>query len=518
MRLSELLKCLDIHFEGNPLKGKPDPEILGVGEHSSEVLPGHLFFARQGTKVSGTQYLAEALKRGAAAILTDQDLQTLSIPSNIPAMKVPSISDAESKIANYFYGFPSKNLTVSGVTGTNGKTTFTYLMESIAKKAGIRTGIIGTINYRIPKTDSDESEFFPSTNTTPNALRLQKILHEMVQRKTQVAVLEVSSHALALGRVDGIEFDGAVFTNLTQDHLDFHRTMDDYFLAKSKLFTELFTDLKAPISGHPSKKFCAPFAAINIDDPYGKILVKKCAVNVLEYSAENPAKIYAKDIQLSSSGTVFNLVIDDQTMPIKSSLVGQHNVYNILSAAAAATAMRISNRAIIDGIEAVRAIPGRLELVTSSKKKQPKFSVFVDYAHTEDALKNVLNALKVFARGRIITVFGCGGDRDRSKRPLMGKSAAHLSDWVILTSDNPRSEDPEKIILDIEIGIRNSDKKNYEIIEDREKAVRQAIAMAEENDIVLLAGKGHETYQIYKDKTIHFDDREIAAEALRKLT
>ena len=504
MKLAQILKEAGPHS----LTGNPDIEITGLTEDSRTVEKGSLFFARAGKKTSGLDFISQALSKGAAAVVAEED----SGPFPVPVVKVPSITEAETKISEVFYDHPSRHLTIVGVTGTNGKTTFTYLLEAIAMEAGWRTAVIGTVNYRMPKDGSYLVETFPAPNTTPNILHLQKVLHQARQRKVDLVAMEVSSHALALGRVAPIEFDGGVFTNLTQDHLDFHGTLDQYFEEKLKLFKKIRPGAKDIRGLAGSKAGCEKFCIINLDDAYGKKIVPFCHAPVMGYAIDSDADFRASDAALEPGGTRFTLQRPGGKAPVRLNLIGRHNVYNALAAIAAADRLLIPFDAVVRGLENIRAIPGRLESIQSGQD----FTVLVDYAHTEDALRNVLESLRQLPRKRILTLFGCGGDRDRSKRPLMGAAAVQLSDHVIVTSDNPRSEDPEKIALDIEVGIHRTGKKNYEVILDREKAIGEILKRAKKGDVVLIAGKGHEDYQIFKDKTIHFDDRETARRFLSK--
>lgn len=470
-----------------------EAEITGLSEDTRSINKGDLFFARKGVKTSGLEFVRQAIEKGAASIVTEEKIEGLGVP----AVQVSSISDAESAMSENFYGSPSGKIKVIGVTGTNGKTTFTYLLEAVAREAGKKAGVVGTINYRLPRPGGADPEILPAPNTTPNILEIQKLLFKMVERNCDWAVMEVSSHALALGRVDALKFHGAVFTNLTQDHLDFHKTMENYFEAKAKLFQKVSPE---------------GFGAVNADDPYGERMAGQCLAPVMPYGIEKKSGVTAKNIRIDASGCRFTLVAEGQGVPVKLRLAGRHNIYNALAAAAAALRMGIPLKTAADGLEKLSAVPGRLESVSCGQD----FTVLVDYAHTEDALKNVLESLRPLAKKKILTLFGCGGDRDRSKRPLMGALAVRMSDHVVITSDNPRSEEPEKIALDIEVGIQRAGLKNYEIILDRGQAIRRILQTAQKDDIVLLAGKGHETYQIFKDKTVHFDDRETAREVLSR--
>ncbi len=501
MKLSQLLERADVPAAALPA----DPEISGISEDSRTVRGSTLFFARKGAKSSGFAHLKDAIQRGATAVIAEENVSDL--PRNIPLIVVPSMSAAQPRIASVFYGHPSKEIAVVGVTGTNGKTTFTYLLESILSVARWKTGVVGTVSYRLPSQNGSGTETLPAPNTTPNALELQKILYSMKERSADAAVMEISSHALALNRVGGIEFDGAVFTNLTQDHLDFHGTMENYFAAKAKLFASVRGAAKTGLkSGRNIPKFCV----INRDDEYGAAMAAACGTPPVTYGIDGPCDYQAANVKLDASGTEFDLRFEGKTLRIRSVLVGKHNVQNILAAFAAARKLGISTDAIQAGLSNLSSVPGRLDSVKCGQD----FTVLVDYAHTEDALKNVLNTLQAIKKRRILTLFGCGGDRDRSKRPAMGACAVTLSDHVVLTSDNPRSEDPEKIALDIEVGIHRTKMTNYEVILDRAEAIRKILGLAQKDDIVLIAGKGHENYQIFKDRTIHFDDREIAADIL----
>jgi UDP-N-acetylmuramoyl-L-alanyl-D-glutamate--2,6-diaminopimelate ligase len=392
-----------------------------------------------------------------------------------------------------FYNYPDRELNIIGITGTNGKTTTSYMIESILIKSGIECGVIGTINYRY------KNKIIDANNTTPQSLDTYKIMREMVDNDIKYLVMEVSSHALTLGRVYGIDFDIAIFTNLTQDHLDFHKNMDNYFESKSILFRYLGTKTKK------NKKY----AIINVDDKYGEKLSRiKINAEIGLYSTleESVADFKAEKIKITSSGSRFDVVFNNEKAKISIKHVGLHNVYNALAALTAGIYCGISFMKVVEGLIDSEQVPGRLERIDT---KDMGFDVFVDYAHTDDALKNVLKTLKEIDHVRIITVFGCGGNRDRAKRPLMGKVAVEVSDFVFVTSDNPRTEDPNKIILDIEVGIKRAYKGNYKIVIDRNLAIKEAIMMADRGDIVIIAGKGHESYQIMGVEKIHFDDIKV---------
>jgi len=476
------------------LYGNGDVDVKGITVDSRKVKDGFIFFAIKGIHVDGNNYIGQAINSGACAVVSTQYLQDLSC-----ALFLSEPSEVISELAAKFYNYPDSQLLLFGVTGTNGKTTITYFLESILNISDLSTGVVGTVNYRYAK------KIFDSPNTTPQAADLYEVLAKMVSERQVAAAVEVSSHALALGRVNGIEFDTAIFTNLTRDHLDFHKTMDDYFYAKSKLFSGLAQKRK-------NKK---KIAVINIDDPYGKKMLDIVGPNAqkVTYGIKNNALVSAQEIIKSAKHTSFLLKSDFGTLPIILNFIGEHNIYNALAAAAAALYNGISIENVKRGLEGLSSVPGRLEKVDLGQA----FNVVVDYAHTDDALKNVLTALKPLTSGKLITVFGCGGDRDRTKRPIMGAVATELSDYVIVTSDNPRSEDPRNIALDIEVGIKRTKRENYKVVLDRKDAISEALSMAVSGDIVLLAGKGHETYQIVGNNKNHFSDFEVAKSVLESL-
>ncbi len=461
--------------------GDRNINITGISYDSRKVQPGNIFFCMHGQHTDGEKFVSSAIENGASVIFSDKKLE---IDQKITLVIVPDVSLALAYVSSKFYDFPSEKLQIIGVTGTNGKTTITYLLESIFNTAGIPCGVIGTVNYRIG------NEIFSAETTTPQSPDLQKFLYKAVEKRVKVIIMEVSSHSLALNRVTYTKFHTGIFTNLTRDHLDFHKTFEEYFKAKAKLF-----------------EMADKFAIINIDDEWGIKLLDIAKCPVVTYGIINKKSDYTVfDLKqnLYNSFYIYDSK-NGKNLKINSSLIGEHNVYNILASYICAVKFGIDQNHIKTGIENIKTIPGRLEKVECGQN----FNVLVDYAHTDDALKNVLIALNKLPHKRIITVFGCGGDRDRSKRPLMGEIAVNLSDYVIVTSDNPRSEDPEKIALDIEVGIHRAGKNNYEIVIDRESAIKKALSIAKKGDIVLLAGKGHETYQIIGDKKIYFDDREI---------
>lgn len=475
-----------------------DKEISGLAYDSREVKKGYLFFALPGTKTDGRNYIPQAIKNGALAVVTTGGMGN---PPVVTAIVTPQPQILLGILSARFYNYPSEKLLVLGVTGTNGKTTVTYFLDSIFSQAGQKTAIIGTIANRLGE------EILPAQRTTPQSLDLQVLLARAVNKGVKVVALEVSSHALAQGRVEGCEFDVGIFTNLTRDHLDYHQTMENYLAAKSQLFQRLN-------SGKKNSKF----AIINLDDPAGGYLEKISSVSVSTYSWKNKAAhFFARDISLGKKNTEFNLIINVpgtnlMLEPVKLNLVGSYNISNALAAAAAAFSRGIKLNSIVRGLEKLANVPGRFERIYLG---QP-FSCIVDYAHTDDALEKILLACRELTPRRIITVFGCGGDRDRSKRPLMGEVASRLSDFVFVTSDNPRSENPEAIAGEIAAGIIEKNRRNYTIVVDRRQAIEAALNFAEAEDLVLIAGKGHEQEQIFADHSEHFDDREVVREILTK--
>jgi UDP-N-acetylmuramoyl-L-alanyl-D-glutamate--2,6-diaminopimelate ligase len=487
VRLAKLLRGV----ETRAAVAHGDLEISDLVYDSRQVKTGTLFVAIRGEKTDGNKYVSDVMGRGAAAILSEQE-KTASIPTEFPWIQVADARKALAISAANFYMRPAEVLKLTGVTGTNGKTTTSYLVDSILRAAGCEVGLLGTIGYRLVR------EALPAPNTTPESLDLQRYLAEIVRAGGTHAVLEASSHALAMNRLWGCPFAVAIFTNLTRDHLDFHKTFEEYFAAKRRLFEG--TGAAAPATG-----------VINRDDEYGQKLAG-LASRTLTYGLEPGADITTRKPAVSLSGIEFVAETPSGKIEIRSRLVGRPNVYNILAAIGAGVALDLSGEVIARGIAQLSAVPGRFERIDMG---QP-FLVVVDYAHTDDALRNLLaTAKELNTSGRIITLFGCGGDRDRTKRPLMGEAAGHASDIVVLTSDNPRSEDPLLIINDVIVGVQRTKAKLF-VEPDRQKAIEVALDEARSGDIVLLAGKGHETYQVLRDRTIAFDDREVARAVLRR--
>lgn len=490
MRLGDLIKGLDAAV----IQGRADTDIHGIRYDSRMVMPGDIFVALPGQKADGHYFIDEAARRGAVALLVGKGKGPIP-ETDLAIVEVPDVRKALAMVSNRFYDYPSKSLVLIGITGTNGKTTTSYLIKGILEAAEKRVGLIGTISYQLA------DEILPAPHTTPESADLQEILAKMRDRGLKYVVMEVSSHALAQDRVFGTEFDVALFTNLTQDHLDFHITMEEYFNAKLKLFQGLGPKGNIKIR-----------AIINRDDRCGMRIIEGLKTSYLGYSLSDKGEVLARNRSLGLDGISFTAVTPVGEFDIKSRLVGSHNMQNILASIGAGIALDIPVTAIQNGIATTDRVPGRFERVSEGQK----FEVFVDYAHTEDALRYLLSMVNGISAGKIITVFGCGGERDRGKRPKMGKVATELSDIVIITSDNPRGEDPVNIIEEIETGIAGMKRGvNYLVIEDRRKAIETAINRALPGDIVVLAGKGHEDYQIIGGRKIHFDDREVAREAIR---
>jgi len=482
-----LTQVIEILKGGQVLVDAGDFTLSGISCDSKKTRPGHLFVAVKGASLDGNRFIPEAIKQGAGAVVTDQENTAAGFPGNVSLIKVKDCRQALADLAIQFYGDPSAKMRLAGVTGTNGKTTITYLIEAVLKGSGRSPAVIGTINYRF------SGRVIPSKNTTPGPLELQEMMAEMLRNGADHLVMEVSSHALSQGRTERIKFASAIFTNLTQDHLDYHKTVEEYYRAKEKLFAGLSPEA---------------YAVVNNDDQYSGRIRKSCNCRVITYAIDRPADIIAQDIRMDMDKTEFAIVYAGGKMDIKSHLIGRHNVYNILAVFAWAVTEGIEPQAIRKALENFALVPGRLEKVDTGKD----FRVFVDYAHTEDALKNVLTTLRQVCSKKIIVVFGCGGDRDKDKRPKMGRVVSELSDQAVLTNDNPRSEDPQAIISEIRKGMQEG---KYCVIPDRKQAIREALQMAGSGDCVLIAGKGHEDYQIIKDKVIHFDDREAVRECLR---
>ncbi len=488
MKLSELLA-------GVPLREALMPElagleVAGLDYDSRRVGKGFVFFAFAGSRVDGRQFAQDALAKGALAVVSELPRPVdITVDQGGAWIQVEHGRQALAIAANTFYRHPDERVLFTGITGTNGKTTTAYLIETLLRAAGKTTGLIGTIEYRLA------GEVRPSPNTTPESLDILRFASELEARGGTHLITEVSSHALALGRVHGFQFHTAVFTNLTRDHLDFHGTMEEYGAAKRLLFT-----------GQPGPRW----SVLNADDPVSKTMEREdSGSRTIWYGLTDKADLRAENIASGFAGLTFEVIWSGRRARVESPLLGRVNVSNILAALGAGLSYGLDLETMAGSVAACRAVPGRFEPVDQGQS----FLVAVDYAHTDDALRNAIQTARSLAKGKVITLFGCGGDRDRTKRPLMGMAAAELSDFVVLTSDNPRSEDPLAIMNDAMVGLRRFDTRHV-AEPDRGKAIQLAIQEAQPGDVVLLAGKGHETYQILKDRTIHFDDRETAREVL----
>ena len=494
--VTQLLAALRGQVEILEQRGDVSRPVHAITDDSRAVTGGSLFVAVKGERVDGHGFVEQAIKAGAVAVIAQAPVAS----GPLPFVLVADSRKALGLLGSRFHGDPSARLKMIGVTGTNGKTTTTYLCKALLEGIGRRVGLIGTVGYQIGQ------ETFPASHTTPGALDLQQLLAKMVESGLNAAVMEVSSHALALDRTSGCEYDVAVFTNLTQDHLDFHHTMDEYFEAKLRLFTGLAGGQKA------GKR-----AIVNLDDPRGNAIRAACPVPVWGYAIQSQADLKAERVRLSLTGTTFTAATPAGSFTVESRLVGEHNVYNLLGAIGVALHDGATSDQICEATSHIINVPGRFERVSSGQD----FTVVVDYAHTEDALLRLLTAAQALKTGRIITVFGCGGDRDRGKRPKMGRAAVEYSDVVVLTSDNPRTEDPMAILREVEAGVRDALERRshvqYHLVPDRREAIVAAIREAHRGDMVLIAGKGHEDYQIIGTKKFHFDDREVAREAIQQL-
>ena len=503
MQLQAVLKDIDIL----QVSGNTEGDVSAICYNSKKCESNSLFVAISGLKFDGHSYITEAVDRGAKFIIHEKDYTP---PPGVISIRVPDSRKVLGLLGKNFYNDPSSRLCLIGVTGTNGKTTVTYLLESILNAAGFRVGVLGTVNYRF------NGKVLPAPNTTPESYELQRILREMLDQEITHVVMEVSSHAIDLRRIDDCSFDMGIFTNFSQDHLDYHKTLENYFQAKKRFFDEILPS---------SKKSHRSVIVINTDDLWGQRLLKEVGAStpIRTFGMESACKTTVNHYILSIEGIRADITTEEGSFAISSPLIGKFNLYNILAAVAASHSLNIPDEFIQTGIENLKNVPGRLEKIILPGKPD----VFVDYAHTEDALLRVLQNLSAFKKEKIITVFGCGGDRDRGKRPLMGNAATTWSDLTILTSDNPRTEDPLSIISQIEAGVRkssvkkflpeeinNTTEKGYVVIPDRKKAIETAVSLAGVSDIVLIAGKGHENYQIIGSELFPFDDRHVAKEAL----
>ncbi len=483
MKLENLIQDLEI------LDSSIDPsqEITGISYDSRKIKPGNIFVAIKGTKKDGHKFIGDAIRRGAACIILESED---FIKDGISFIKVRDTREALSRLSKNFFNPPLEDMNIIGITGTNGKTTTSYLIESILRSSGRNVGVIGTIAYRF------SGRHIKADMTTPESLELMKLLRDMADEGIRDVVMEVSSHSLSQGRVKDCPFKIAVFTNITRDHLDYHGSIRSYFDAKKRLFLE----------------YDPEFCVINRDDPYGEILIKEIRKEKLVTYGLEDADIVAKDIEIDKEGIKAEILLPDkEKIKINSKLIGRFNLYNLLASVSACYLFGIGKDEIEEGVSKFGGVPGRMELIKNGDSPY----VIVDYAHTPDALLNVIKTIKDIFQARIITVFGCGGERDKGKREIMGRIAGSLSDLVIITSDNPRSEDPYSIMKQIEKGVK-SVSENYLLELDRKEAIRKAIEISKKEDVILVAGKGHEDYQIIGNKRIPFEDRGIVKELLKE--
>jgi UDP-N-acetylmuramoyl-L-alanyl-D-glutamate--2,6-diaminopimelate ligase len=477
MLLSELAMATGLRYTGE------DTEIESIEYDSRKVKKGSMFCCVVGQLFDGHTFADGAVRQGAAALLVEHEL-----PLSVPQIVVPNARKAMAEMAAAFYGYPQREMMMLGVTGTNGKTTTTYMVKAIAEQAGRKVGIIGTIRNMIG------AESLHTDRTTPESVDLFRLLRTMADAHVDLVVMEVSSHALEQYRVHGIKYDVGLFTNLTQDHLDYHKSFENYLQAKKILFLN-------------SKK-----AVVNVDDAYADRIMEGLSIPITTFGVRKSADISANDIDITTDGVMFDLHTPEGDVRMHLQTPGLFSVFNAMGATGLAMNIGIKLSCIKAGLESLTSVSGRLESVKTNKG----FSVFVDYAHTPDALENVLKTVREFAQGRVICVFGCGGDRDRAKRPIMGEIAGRFSEFAIITSDNPRTEDPMAIIDSIEEGMKRSGTR-YTIIENRKEAIRYALSMAQEKDLIMIAGKGHENYQEINGTKYHFDDREIVEELIREI-
>jgi len=480
------LKKLIADFSIEIYRGNLEIEITGLCAHSKLVAPGNLFIAKKGSTEDGAKYIEEAIASGAVAILTDMYNPFLQ---GVVQLLHPAPQALEASLAARFYGQASEELFTVGVTGTNGKTTTTFLIKHLYDQLGFPSGLIGTIEYIIG------NHHFEAERTTPDAITCQKLFREMVKQGCTSAVMEVSSHGLAQGRCDQIAFDAAIFTNLTQDHLDYHGTMEAYAQEKAKLFTHLQAD---------------KIAIVNGESLWKEHILEKCKAQLLTYGFSKEFDLYADEIHLNPCYSEFLVHYKGETARFRWEMIGRYNILNCLAAVASCLIRKVSLKNLPPLVQSFTSVPGRLEKVENLKN----LNLYVDYAHTPDALEKVLHCLSEIKQGRIITVFGCGGDRDRGKRPKMGQVAEKGSDFTIVTSDNPRSEDPQKICAEVAAGFSSP---SFTVIVNRQQAIEKAIEMATPKDLILIAGKGHETYQLFAHHTIPFDDRKIAQELANRV-
>ncbi|MFA7068989.1 MAG: UDP-N-acetylmuramoyl-L-alanyl-D-glutamate--2,6-diaminopimelate ligase [Acidaminococcaceae bacterium] len=489
----QLEKIIELIPGAKARSGSTDKVITDLTIDSRQVKKGSLFVCIKGVHVDGHKFIEQAYKAGAVAVLVED---SVSVPEGLTAIKVKNTTDAMTIVAPWFYDYPGKDMRVIGITGTNGKTTTTNIIRIILRKAGFKVGLIGTINIMI------EEKVETSHNTTPDVVDLQKTLYRMKEAGCEYVVMEVSSHALALNRVAGIEFDVAALTNITQDHLDFHGNFENYREAKALLFTKLHQGNK------PGKT-----AIFNTDDYSAKTIMERTKTPIITYGKIASNDIYPLTFEVAAKHMKLNLATPVGEMDLLLHITGEFNVYNVMTTVAVMLAEKIDKKIIMDTLNGFTGVPGRFQLVEAG---QP-YTVIVDYAHTPDGLDNVLKTARQITKGKLWAVFGCGGDRDNKKRPIMGRIALELADNLVVTSDNPRSEDPELIIVDIEKGLAGApENKKIHKITDRKEAIEFALSNADPDDVIMIAGKGHENYQILKNETIHFDDCEVVRDYWQK--
>jgi len=470
-------------------------EVTGITYDSREAAAGHVFVAIPGFKADGAAFAAQAVDRGANAVVLEKDV---NLPKDVTKVIVPDARIALAELSSAFYGNPSRHLKMVGITGTNGKTTTSFLIEAILRKAGHKVGVIGTVEARI------NGKGLPVKLTTPESSELQELLSRMLKEGVTHVVMEVSSHSLELHRVHGVEFDVAIYTNLTHDHLDFHGNMQNYLKAKLKLFEKLGKGVKKDVT-----------AIINVDDPYGKKIMTYVDGNILTYGAVNNANLNASNIETSINTMTFELQSFDSKFKISTILIGVSNAYNIMAALLCGKVFGLNYEQMKGAVEDLKYIPGRFERIEAGQK----FPVIVDFAHSPDSLMKLLETVRPLTKGKLILVFGCSGERDRAKRPVMGDIAVKMTDFTFITTDDPHGESPDRIIAEIEAGVVGAggeSGKNYRKMEDRRAAIEQAINMAQPEDLVVIAGRGHERFQDYKGTKVQIDDREVAREILGK--
>lgn len=480
------LKKILNNIEYEVVRGNDNLDIGEIQYDSREIKKGDVFVCIRGYVTDGHKYIGSACENGASAVVLSEDVKPVP---GCTVIRVKDTRKALALMASNYYGNPSEKLKVIGVTGTNGKTTSTFMVKSILEAAGFKVGLIGTISNFI----GDKK--IPSHRTTPESLELQKLLARMVEESVDYCVMEASSHSLYLDRTYGIKFCQAIFTNLTRDHLDFHKTFENYYRAKLILFQNALNSI------------------VNIDDRYGERICKDAPETKVTYAIDKKADVQGSSLNVHSRGIAFTITYGGDKESINLNIPGKYNAMNALGSAAACLCEGVDLHTVKKGLEQMESVPGRCEVVT--KPYNLGYEVIVDFAHTPDGLKNILKTIREFTKGKLICVFGCGGDRDNTKRPVMGKIGTELSDFAFITSDNPRTEDPMSIIREILTGV---EKHNYTVIGNRREAIKAAMKMAKRGDVVVVAGKGHETYQILKDKTIHFDEREVVADIVKELS